>query len=189
MSYFNLAFPYMLEHEGGFVNHPADPGQATNMGVSLRELLRMGDDALEMFDADGDGDLDIDDIRAMSSDAAELHYRANYWHRRYSQIEDQAIATKLFDSGVNMGTRQAVKLLQRAINWFTFCTVDGIFGPQTLGACNSFTRSEGGKQLLDMFICNQAEFYFKLLEAKPERNVFIHGWLRRAYARPGEENV
>lgn len=184
MSDFNLALPYTLKHEGGFVDHPTDPGGATNMGVSLRELLRLGDDAVAEFDVDGDGDLDIDDIRAMNPAAAELHYRANYWHRLYSDIENQDIATKLFDSGVNMGTRQAVKLLQRAINWYTFCAVDGIFGPQTLNACN--THSDQAL-LLNMFVCNQAEFYFKLLEAKPERRVFIHGWLRRAYARPQGE--
>ena len=185
MSRFEDAIGFTLEHEGGYVDHPNDPGGATNWGVSLRALLRMGDDAIAEFDFDDDGDLDADDIRAMPREQAIEFYQAHYWTPEYDDIADQAAATKLFDMGVNMGTRQAVKVLQRAISWYRRdIVVDGIFGPQSLAGTNATNLAP---ILIKALVAEQARFYFELLDAKPDRRVFIHGWLRRAYSLPTEE--
>ncbi len=65
MANFNLYFPSLLHEEGGFVNNPNDHGGATNKGITFREWLANG------YDKDGDGDIDVDDLKIISDDDAK----------------------------------------------------------------------------------------------------------------------
>ena len=178
MADFDKAIPWVLEHEGGFVDHPSDPGGATNFGISLRFLLGL-DDQLQ-YDYDGDGDVDADDIKALTIGDAHVIYEKEFWHPLYDAISSQMIATKLFDMAVNMGTRQAVKIIQLSMLRHAALSVDGIFGNKTLSAINN----QQAGFLIDDISAEQAKFYFKLVDKRPARNVFLLGWLRRAYAIP-----
>lgn len=162
----------VLHHEGGFVDHPNDPGGATAYGISLRWLRQLGD--LKWSDIDGDGDVDADDIKSISQDrATELYYRHFWTPAKCEAIKDHAIAKKVFDMGVNMGNRQAWKLVQRACGGLV---VDGIVGTRTLGRVNTLCS----EKLLLAIQNTQRAFYLKLAERKPRLRVFLRGWINRA---------
>jgi len=157
-----------LEHEGGYVDHPADPGGATQFGISLR-----------WYREHVDPDADVGAImRLTKSDAIDL-YEKYFWDEKYDLIHDRDVAAKVFDMAVNMGSKQAHKLFQRAL---LACGKDvdddGIVGPATLKAANGV---EAGV-LMAALRATQAGFYRGLVMKKASNEAFIKGWLRRAYA-------
>ena len=108
---FDLAWKKTKKHEGGYVNDKDDSGGATNWGISLRFVKAEG---IEL-DIDGDGDIDKDDMKALSEVKAKDIYHKYFWLRnKYDEVSNPEIASKLFDMSVNMGARQAHKLAQRA---------------------------------------------------------------------------
>jgi lysozyme family protein len=183
MAQFEQAILKVLKHEGGFVNHPNDPGGATNFGISLRFLKGVGDwdgDGWLDGDLDKDGDVDVHDIQMMTLDQAEEFYRIHFWDRNgYDQIEDQALATKVFDLTVNMGNRRSHRLLQRACRACGFRIADdGYIGPITLKT----VRNADEEALMTGFRSEAAGYYRGLVIARPKFESFIDGWLNRAYA-------
>jgi len=172
------AYTVLAHHEGGFVDHSSDPGGATNYGVSLRFLRQEG------IDIDNDGDIDADDIRAITPEKSKTIYKKYFWlPAQCDKIRSQLIATKVFDMAVNMGQRQAYKLVQRAINTLQSSqdlVVDGIVGPSTISAINSLEKTD--YELIIHIRVEQAQFYLGLIESKPELADFQLGWLRRAYS-------
>ena len=181
MACFEKAAKFTLGHEGGFVDHASDPGGATKYGISLRTLLSLSDSEMENFDVDGDGVVDVDDIRNMSREQAVALYREKYWLPVFAKLEAQEVATKVFDMSVNMGVTQATRLVQRALNRYgRLVKVDGRFGPMTLAAVNGASC-----KLAVHALCNeQMRFYYGLVNAKPKLKVFLLGWMRRAFAEP-----
>jgi lysozyme family protein len=182
MADFNKAIITVLKHEGGFCNDPDDPGGATSYGISLRFLLKRG--SLKLGDIDGDGDIDIDDIREMSLEDAKNIYYKEWWQKyRYGQIDHQELATKIFDFSVNMGSRQAHKLLQRALR---ACGMpvkdDGILGARSRAAIRLVTESGRGDALLCALRSEAAGFYRLLAATKRKLAKFLNGWLSRAYS-------
>ena len=137
-----------------------------------------------MGDFDGDGDVDVDDIRTMTRDDAVEIYRVAWWDKYgYDRIIDQTIATKVFDLSVNMGSKRAHVLLQAAVNkaFGLNIATDGILGPQTINIINSATDGGGEQQLLTAY-CDEAwGFYQRLVANKPSSAVFLKGWKNRAY--------
>jgi lysozyme family protein len=176
MSFFDLAIPVVLQNEGGFSQDPADPGGATNYGISLRYLQ----EAHIFLDLNGDEKMDAEDIRRMSREKAIELYRTGWWDKyHYSSIADQTLATKVFDTAVNMGAKQAHKLLQRGLR---ACGIqladDGILGIETLAAANKTTPLA----VLAGMRSECAGFYRLLAAQKPGLGKFLDGWLRRAYS-------
>jgi lysozyme family protein len=166
MARFEDAIATVLEHEGGLSNHPNDPGGLTNRGITLTTFRKIrGASATP------------DELRGLSADQAADIYRLAYWLPVYDLIDDQDVATKLFDQSVNMGHMQAHKLIQRAC---TDCSYhlndDGVIGPMTLAAVNSIPPHD----LLLSMCHQQIAFYRSLVELKPGFAVFLDGWLKRA---------
>lgn len=194
MSRFERAVEFVLEHEGGLVNNPNDPGGVTNYGVSLRwamgQMRAGGDDLHDLLDVDGDGDVDADDIRLMDRSTAIEVYRMAFWKPHgYDQVFHQAVATKVFDTTVNMGHVQSHKGLQRALRAAgQDVNDDGQLGPATRAA---IARADAGA-LLAAMRSEQAGFYRMLIARNaalrkekvhvPDFSVFQSGWLRRAYS-------
>lgn len=108
MSHFDKAILEVLKHEGGYVNHPNDPGGETNFGITKRNYPST-------------------DIKNLSKEQAIEIYKRDYWLSYLDELPYQ-IAAKLFDMIVNMGIRQAVKLAQRAAG----VKDDGILGHDTI---------------------------------------------------------
>lgn len=173
MADFNLSIPTVLRHEGGFVNDSADPGGATNFGVSLRWLKSQG----LAGDINHDGDIDISDIRGLTPELASSFYLQCWWVKYgYGNIIPQAVATKIFDTSVNVGPIRAHTFVQQVVG---INPTTGTFGPITLGkvnSANSVTLLAGLQNV-------QAQFYRDLVTKNPARQKFLNGWLNRAFDR------
>lgn len=183
MADFEKAIHYVLGNEGGFVNHPNDPGGSTNFGVSLRFLKASG------MDINDDGTIDEKDIKALTQETVTSIYKLHFWDpHHYGAINHQDIATKVFDLGVNIGSRTANVFLQRSANYCLgqhLLKVDGVVGKKTIEAVNSCHSDT----LMNM-LCQEACIYYSALCAKnPDLKVFLKGWLIRANKRYGGEDV
>lgn len=156
---FEQSIVKVLEHEGGYVNHPADPGGETNMGITKRSYPTVN-------------------IKTLTVEQAKDIYYNDFWLRGpYEQLKYAPLAGKVFDAAVNMGSSRAFKLLQQAANSLgAKLVVDGAVGPKTLATVNSLN----GQRLLEAFRKEQAAYYTNLVSRRPSLNVFLKGWLRRA---------
>ena len=170
---FQYAVSIVLKHEGLFSDNKADPGGATNFGISLRYLQSIN------LDVDKDGDVDKNDIRKINQQEAKQIYKKHWWDKyKYNQIRDLNVATKVFDLAVNVGSKQAHKLLQRAINRTQneHLGVDGVLGPNTL----KFTNTIPSDNLIKNLRNEAKHFYLTLIAEKPILKEFKNGWIRRA---------
>ena len=171
MADFDRALPYVLKHEGGFVNDPDDPGGATNKGITLETAQRHGIST-------------VADLQAITDEKVAEIYRADYW--QFDGIESQSVATKLFDMGVNFGTKTAVKLCQEALNEVgASLRLDGVCGPQTLGFINATLPA----QMLEMLCHAATGRYLDIVIARPKSKKYLNGWMARANEVPQRENV
>ena len=107
----------LLGSEGGFVDHPADPGGATNYGITQRVAKAHG------FNGD---------MRNLPLSTALAIYKADYWTPIKADQLPETLRFHVFDAAVNSGPAQAVKWLQSAAG----VTVDGVVGPKTLAAAS-----------------------------------------------------
>ena len=166
------ALAFVLGNEGGYSNHPSDPGGATNFGVIQRNLDLWNATHAELgFPPD---------VKDLTQDQAETIYRADYW--RWDALASPAIAIKLFDIGVNCGVGSSVRLLQKALNAIAAdsVVVDGRLGSTTIGAANSHPQI-----VLMKAICQaQADYYQAIVDRNPSQLVFLKGWLARAERIP-----
>lgn len=181
MATFENAIGTILEHEGGFVNHPNDPGGATNFGISLRFLA----DYPEVGDFNQDGVVDVQDIANMDVEQAMLIYRMFWWDKfKYGRINDQTIATKVFDFSVNMGASRAHKLLQAALNnaFGLNLDVDGVLGNASIAAINACMDGDDEQRLLETYCMEAWGFYQRLIANNPKFKAFEKGWKRRAFS-------
>ena len=121
---FEKALALVLKHEGGFANHPQDPGGATNKGITLRVYEDFIQDVVDSSALVTEEDLkNIPD-----EDVAEI-YKTRYWDKIMGDDLPDGIDFALFDFAVNSGPARAVKELQKI---FFECKTDGIMGPITL---------------------------------------------------------
>lgn len=160
MASFLTAIEFVLAHEGGYVNDPADPGGETNFGITKRDFPEI-------------------DIAKLTRDQAISLYREEYWRWNYKLLQSQDVANKVFDLAVNAGHRRAHKILQHALNE-AGCelVVDGVFGEATLRSCNDTSEV----LLLPLIRLEAARFYTTLAYRRPSLRKFLTGWMRRALA-------
>lgn len=164
MAEFSKSIPVILEHEGGMVDNPADPGGATNWGISTRFLRSHGLD---------------EDVRTMTRERAIQLYHFFFWRSDWNDLL-QDTATKLLDMSVNMGSKTATMLVQRALrNVGELVDVDGVFGNRTMCAVMRAERV-APRNLMRALCAAQADYYRSLAEAKPTMKQFLAGWLKRA---------
>lgn len=173
-------------NEGGKVNAKADHGGATNMGISLRFLVSEGaidanHDGFKDYDLDMDGDIDVADINALTSeDALSLYYRC-FWRRLDLGRLPVHIDAAVFDQAVNGGAVAAVKLLQKAVNRLTKTVeVDGGLGKATLGAVWELTRMGHADDILERYRQEAVLRYNDIVRADHTQTPFLKGWVARA---------
>src|SRR5690348_13819309 len=156
------AINLVLQHEGGLVDNPNDPGGLTNWGFALVS----------------NPDLTPQQIRSMTRDQAAQRYYTKWWQPgRWSELAPD-IAVKAFDAAVNMGVTAAVRALQRASRACgTALDDDGALGPQTLAAVHALPVP----QLLAALRSELAGIYRLIAETRPNAAGFLAGWLNRAY--------
>lgn len=146
----------ILHHEGGYVNHPKDPGGETNLGVTKRVYEEWG------------GTKDMKDLTV--EDVAPI-YEKNYWGRVKGDDLPAGLDLCVFDFAVNAGPGRAAKYLQRMIG----TTVDGGIGPNTLRAVHNYIEEEGLEAAINTYQKNRQSYYEKLSTFE----TFGRGWTRR----------
>lgn len=164
---------FILEREGGFINDPKDPGGATNYGISLR-FLQTIDPA--MADLDEDGDVDADDVFALSPDNARAFYRQFFYQTMGIHQYPAPLGAAMLDTGVNMGKRRAGRILQRALNRCgAAVAMDGIVGPKTRTALMFFDPMD----VLRAVLLIRVFVYADLCRKNPDLHRFFYGWVER----------
>jgi lysozyme family protein len=157
---FERALPILLEQEGGYVNHPRDPGGRTNLGVTQRVWEAwVKRPATEM------------EMRRLTVDDVAPLYRKNYWDAVRGDDLPPGVALSVFDFGVNAGPSRAVRHLQIAVG----ALPDGKIGPKTLKKVQEFTERESEAELVRQY-ANQRRSYYRQLRTF---GTFGKGWLRR----------
>ena len=153
---FEDALAALLKHEGGYVNHPADPGGMTNLGVTKRVWEEWKGHAV-----------DEAEMRALTSEKVGPLYKAKYWDMVHGDQLPSGVDLCVFDCAVNSGVKRASKLLQRAVG----VDDDGVIGRATLAAVETLSAEE----IIDRFCAERLSF----LEALPTFATFGKGWSRR----------
>lgn len=149
---FEEAFERLIDHEGGYVNHPNDPGGETKWGVTLRVARAEGYTGT---------------MRALPREVAKEIYRRSYWLRSGADRYDPAIGFQVFDIAVNHGIGNAIRMLQRAVA----VADDGIAGPVTIRGVKALSATD----VLMLLNAERLEFYAKLTTFSS----FGRGWTRR----------
>lgn len=155
-STFEYAMRLLLRHEGGFVNHPKDPGGMTNLGVTKAVWeAHTGKPATEA------------DMRALTPQAVQPVYKARYWDTIQGDDLPHGLDYCLFDCAVNSGPGRAIKLLQYVLH----LKVDGIMGKNTMHAIKTADPIE----LIEDYSQKRLEF----LRSLPTWETFGKGWGKR----------
>lgn len=123
-SNFDLFLSEVLKHEGGYVNHPKDPGGPTNLGVTLGTAKRLG------IDVDGDGDTDIIDIKKLRREDAAKVFKVEYWDKVRGDDLPSGVDIATGDFAVNSGVSRSAIFLQELVG----VAPDGKIGPLTIAA-------------------------------------------------------
>jgi len=154
---FSKIIPIILRNEGGYVNHPSDPGGETRYGIC------------RLFYPD----LDIKNLT--KEKAIDIYYNDYWLPMNLEGIKDENLVLQIYDHGVNTRSKSykfkiTIKMLQRIVN----VVDDGIVGRNTLKAIN-----EAEFSVYDLFVKRRKIFYMNLATKKPNLEVFLKGWLKR----------
>ena len=148
----------MLAHEGGYVNHPQDPGGMTNLGVTKR-----------VWEEWVGHEVDEKQMRALTPETVAPLYKRKYWDAiRADELVD-GVDYCVFDVAVNSGPGRAIKFLQSSVG----VTADGGFGPATLAAVKEAEKDPA--RLVELYCAKRLEF----LQSLKTFETFGKGWSRR----------
>ena len=170
----------IVTREGGFVNDPDDPGGATNHGVTIHTMRRLG------LDVNGDTRIDAGDVRALSRDQAVEIYIEHYFTRPGLGALPEAVQASVFYMYVNAGMN-AVKILQRLCGYMGYpCDPDGQVGPQTIRAAQGASEA-APTHFADAYGIERRNYYYALADARPQSRKYARrangakgGWIVRA---------
>jgi lysozyme family protein len=170
----------IVAREGGFVDDPDDPGGATNHGVTIHTLRRLG------VDVTGDGRVDVADVRRLTRSRAVEIYVDHYFRRPGLGALPEPLQPSLFDMYVNAGAN-AVKILQRLCSQMGHpCVDDGVVGPQTIRAAQ-LAFETAPMHMVDAYGIARRNYYYALADARPASRKFARrrdggkgGWITRA---------
>ena len=170
----------IVAREGGFVNDPDDPGGATNHGITIGTMRRLG------VDVDHDGDVDIEDVHKLDRETAVGIVLRHYYEAPGISRLPECIRASVFDMYVNAG-RNAVKILQQLLcDMGQVIAVDGAIGPMTAAAAEA-ARAAAPRHLADAYGIARRNYYYRLGDRSPSLRKYARrrdggkgGWITRA---------
>lgn len=148
--------PRILEHEGGFVNHPRDPGGATNKGITLNTFRSY----IKPFGT-------VDDLRNITTAQAVIVYKRHYWDKVRADELPVGVDYAVADFAVNSGPNRAARYLQAVAG----VTQDGVVGPQTIAAARALDPG-----IVINALCDRR---MKFLRGLSTWSTFSRGWSSR----------
>ena len=153
---FDKCLKMLLSHEGGFVNHPEDPGGITNLGVTKK-----------VYDEWTGSESTEQEMRDLTPEDVAPIYKKNYWDRVKGDLLPSGLDWCAFDWAVNSGKSRPSKAIQRAVG----ATQDGAIGSQTIGLIMEKDPAEIINYVYDV----RQDFYKSLKTFE----TFGRGWTRR----------
>ncbi len=170
----------IVRREGGYVNDPDDPGGATNHGVTIHTMRRLG------LDLNRDGQVDATDVKALPRSKAIDIFVEHYFYRPQIDALPEPLQATVFDMYVNAGAN-AVKILQRLLNEMgQDVQVDGVIGPHTIRAAHQ-VNAEAPEHFADAYGIARRDYYYRLADRRPASRKYARrrdggkgGWIKRA---------
>lgn len=153
---FEQCLALVLKHEGGFVNHPKDPGGMTNLGVTKK-----------VYEEWIGRPVDEATMKSLGPQDVAPLYKKNYWDKIHGDDLPAGVDYACFDLAVNSGVGRAAKLLQKAVG----VNPDGIIGPATMDAIKSSDVRALATEICDLRLA--------FLQSLPTFGTFGKGWTRR----------
>ena len=153
---FDEALKAILHHEGGFVNHPKDPGGMTNLGVTKR-----------VWEEYVGHEVDEKAMRALTPADVDTLYRRKYWDKVRGDELPAGVDYAVFDAAINSGPGRASKWLQTAVG----AVPDGAIGPGTLAKVEAMEPAA----IIEKYQATRLAF----LQSLPTWDTFGKGWGRR----------
>jgi lysozyme family protein len=153
---FELCLSHLLQHEGGYVNHPQDPGGRTNLGVTQT----VWEDWI-------DRSVSEDEMKALTPSKVAPLYQELYWDRIKADKLPSGVDYLVFDAAVNSGVSRAAKWLQTTVG----AVADGAIGEQTLKQ----VLLTNPLMVIDKYTAIRLEF----LKGRSTWPTFGKGWERR----------
>lgn len=154
-----ICIPRILKHEGGFVDHPSDPGGATNKGITIATFRRY-------IKPNGTAA----DLKRLTTDQAVVVYKRQYWDAVSADLLPHGVDYCVADFAVNSGPSRGAKELQRIVG----ASVDGKIGPQTIAAVRKMAPKDIIRQL-----CARRLAFMRSLKGGKLWVSFGRGWQRR----------
>lgn len=155
---------FVLASEGGYVDHPKDPGGATNRGITFAVLQAWRKHPITKAD-----------VKALTKEEALAIYKANYWDTMQCSRVPLGVDYMLMDYGVNSGPGRAIKDLQRTVG----AGDDGVLGAKTIALIESFIKSKGIQALLTAY----AEARWAFMKGLSTFSTFGNGWKTRVWGK------
>ena len=164
MTNFLRALPFTLRMEGGYSDHPSDPGGATQKGITQA-----------VYDAyRREHSQSVAPVRGISDDEVEAIYFSRYWTVCKAEALPWPASLCHFDAAVNHGVGGAARILQRAVG----VVADGKIGPQTLAAAAHMPLA----LLVGRMLWERLGYYERIMLGNASLRVFALGWLARVNA-------
>lgn len=171
----------IVSREGGYVNDPDDPGGQTKYGVTIHTLRN-----IPWGDLDGDGDIDTQDVKALTEDHARDIFVQRYFYGPRIDELPEVLHDTVFDMQVNAGSN-AVRILQRLLgDMGQPVTVDGAIGPQTIAAAHRAAKS-APYEIRDAYGIARRDYYYAIGDRRPRSRKYARrqnggkgGWITRA---------
>jgi lysozyme family protein len=170
----------IVRREGGYVNDPDDPGGATNHGVTIHTMRRLG------LDLNRDGKVDTADVRALAPAQAVEIYVRHYFEEPKIHLLPPPLHATVFDMQVNAGNN-AVRILQRLLGHFGVPVKDdGSIGPLTVSAAQT-VMDKAPDHLADAYGIARRNYYYAIGDRRPASRKYARrqdggkgGWIVRA---------
>lgn len=170
----------IVAREGGHVNDPDDPGGATNHGVTIHTMRRLG------LDLDGDDRVTAEDVKRLTRGQAVDIFVQHYFRRPRIDALPEALQATVFDMYVNAGAN-AVRILQRLLNDMgDAVAVDGVIGSRTAAAAKR-CHDRAPDHIVDAYGIARRNYYFRLADRRPASRKYARtraggkgGWITRA---------
>ena len=191
MAKFDEAFGKTAAIEGGYVFDPDDAGGETYKGISRRFNPSWGGwDKIDEVKKANPGKRKFDNIFDQDDalqQEVKLFYKQSYWDRFWGDdIPVQEIGEELFDTGVNLGVRRAVRFLQEGLNLlnrnqknYVDILEDGLFGNKSLKTLNAYLNIDDASVLLKVMNIFQGMHYIEYMRKDPVQEKYARGWLKR----------